>query len=343
MVSVSDRIRDFGDAEEDLRVILSAELIGLLSEQLYKSPIKAIEELVVNAYDADASECRIGIPGGGEGLFFNAVYVFDDGNGMNHDGLADLWHVGHSKKAEEGRISTQKKRKQIGKFGIGKLATYSLAFRVTYITRVDGDEEVRATTLDYREFMSAPEGAGVPVSLPVRKMSISSLLSQEDLVANIAAVGIDSDRLEQGQQWTLVILEDLKDSVQEMKHGRLLWVLSTAMPLGDEFKCYVNGDQVLSSKENAEKVVSFGVTELSEARLSSLNKKYGENWHVKDGALVSSSFPAGVTGIAYVTRQSLYGKSDDIARSNGFFVRVRGRLVDTDDPLFGMRPLSNAV
>ena len=37
-----------------LPVTLSPELIGLLSEQLYRSPSKAIEELVVNAFDAEA-------------------------------------------------------------------------------------------------------------------------------------------------------------------------------------------------------------------------------------------------------------------------------------------------
>ncbi|MET8865598.1 ATP-binding protein [Nonomuraea sp. NPDC004580] len=343
MTSLSDRIRDFGDAEDDLKVVLSSELIGLLSQQLYKSPIKAIEELVVNAYDADASECWIGIPGGGDGLFLNAVYVFDNGSGMDHAGLADLWHVGHSKKAEEGRISSRLARKQIGKFGIGKLATYSLAYRVTYLTRTDGSEDVRATTLDYRKFMSDPQGAGVPVSLPVRRVDLSELMAEEDFTRNLQTVGIDSQRLSDEPQWTLVILEELKNSVQEMKHGRLLWVLSTAMPLGSEFRCYVNGDQIHSSKENLEKLITFSIVDIAQSRIDALNDKYDEDWRVEGDALVSSSFPSGVTGDAFVTRQSLYGKSDDIARSNGFFVRVRDRLVDTDDPLFGMRPLSYEV
>ena len=44
---------------EPVPVTLSPELIGLLSEQLYRSPSKAVEELVVNAYDADADEARV--------------------------------------------------------------------------------------------------------------------------------------------------------------------------------------------------------------------------------------------------------------------------------------------
>ncbi|WP_198169506.1 ATP-binding protein [Herbidospora daliensis] len=340
MESISERVARFGAEEDELQVVLSSEIIGLLSEQLYKSPIKAIEELVVNSYDADATECRIGISPGAEGFFLNAVYVFDNGTGMDHAGLEDLWHVGHSKKKGD-RLSSKKKRRQIGKFGIGKLATYSLAYRVTYITRSAGDDEVRATTLDYRKFISNPQGAGIPVKLPVRRLSISEILAQEDLVENLKYVGIQPEQFAGAKEWTLVVLEDLREGVREIQTGRLSWVLSTAMPLGDEFRCYLNGEQIRSSKEKYDIIASFSVAELSEKRISALNEKSGEDWRVSNNSLISSSFPSGVSGTAIVTLQSIYGlKSDDIIRSNGFFVKVRGRLVNIDDPLFGLRPLS---
>jgi len=50
-----------GDVVATLDVSLSNEIVHLLSEQLYTSPLKAIEELVVNSYDADAAECRIAL------------------------------------------------------------------------------------------------------------------------------------------------------------------------------------------------------------------------------------------------------------------------------------------
>jgi hypothetical protein len=40
-----------------------------------------------------------------------------------------------------------------------------------------------------------------------------------------------------------------------------------------------------------------------------------------------------------VTQKSLLGKSDDIERSHGFFIKVRDRLVNEGDPLFGLTPL----
>lgn len=50
-----------GKVVDTFPVRMSPEIVQLLSEQLYTSATKAIEELVVNAYDADASECRIAL------------------------------------------------------------------------------------------------------------------------------------------------------------------------------------------------------------------------------------------------------------------------------------------
>ena len=104
-----------------LPVTLSPELIGLLSDQLYRSPSKAIEELVVNGFDAEANEARVYVPRQQDESHF--IVVFDDGVGMTYEGLADLWKVGRQKTRDDS-VFERKERKQIGKFGIGKLATY---------------------------------------------------------------------------------------------------------------------------------------------------------------------------------------------------------------------------
>ena len=118
----------------DVEVRLSNELVHLLSDQLYQSPSKAIEELVVNSYDANAPSCLVyaPTPSSQDSQF---IAVFDDGDGMDLNGLVTLWTVGVSnKKSRVGKNA----RKQIGKFGIGKLSTYTLANRVTYVTALGG-------------------------------------------------------------------------------------------------------------------------------------------------------------------------------------------------------------
>ena len=113
------------------------------------------------------------------------------------------------------------------------------------------------------------------------------------------------------------------------------------MPLKDEFRLYLNGEPITSSKEDIDVVVRFQMNELPERRLESLRKATGEPWSVQGDGLVADSFPSAITGEVRVAKQSLHaGKSADLGRSHGFFIRVRDRLVNERDPLFGMNPLS---
>ena len=130
--TISNDLSSYQSVGEPITVKLSYSLVRLLSEQLYQSPLKAIEELVVNAYDANAKECRISVPTQTQ---TNFVAVYDDGDGMDYQGLVDLWQIGHSNKRDkETEIEQRSQRKQIGKFGIGKLASYTIANQLTYIT-----------------------------------------------------------------------------------------------------------------------------------------------------------------------------------------------------------------
>ncbi len=76
---LADTLSSLGTKDREITVTLSNELVHLLSEQMYQSPIKAIEELVVNAWDADAEHCRlfIPLPSASEPM----AVVFDTGEG----------------------------------------------------------------------------------------------------------------------------------------------------------------------------------------------------------------------------------------------------------------------
>jgi HSP90 family molecular chaperone len=126
---IAQAVSDFEPTGEPIQVSLSNELVGLLSDQLYQSPVKAIEELVVNSYDADAKECRIFVPSPDD-LTMDYIVIYDDGIGMDQEGLTNLWRIGRSNKRDE-EIERRRSRKQIGRFGIGKLATYAVANLLT--------------------------------------------------------------------------------------------------------------------------------------------------------------------------------------------------------------------
>lgn len=322
-----------------LPVTLSPELVGLLSEQLYRSPSKAIEELVVNGFDADASEARVFVPTSGSDAPF--IVVYDDGSGMTYDGLANLWKVGRAKQRDSS-LRLHKERKQIGKFGIGKLATYTIANRVTYVTKTN--DKHLGVTIDYKQFVSSNNAEPTRINLEVRGAgSINILWNEDGFRSAVESVGLDITQLANQPSWTIVILEDLKEKAQIMQIGRLKWVLRTAMPLSPQFSLSLNGEEIESTKEDYEKLVEFNICDLPSDRLQELGKATREVWSATDGRLVSGSFPQGISGRVIVTRQTLAGKSEDLVRSNGFFIYIRDRLINEESALFGLHALQHQV
>ena len=111
------------------------------------------------------------------------------------------------------------------------------------------------------------------------------------------------------------------------------------MPRSADFQSFLNSHLVSSSKSDYEVVVEFSVGDLPQKRLDVLSTKTGEKWYVSGEQLRTDHlFDEGVSGRIEVTRKTLTGKSDDLGRSHGFFIRVRDRLVNEEDPLFGLKP-----
>ena len=117
-------------------VPINYDIIRLFSEGLYRSPHKAIEELVSNGYDADASRVHVLLPDQPEDETnpLTPLWVIDDGHGMDVDGFHQLWRVAESNKADQQPTNG---RAPIGQFGIGKLAAYVLAWKLTHLSRVN--------------------------------------------------------------------------------------------------------------------------------------------------------------------------------------------------------------
>ena len=124
-----------GHETDNIEVRLSYRIVELFSEGLYTSPNKAVEELVANSFDAGAQKVHVLLSSNLNDQDAT-IAVFDDGEGMDQEVLKRHWLIGISNKR---RLSTLPRgRQQIGKFGIGKLATYVLANRLTHISKCGG-------------------------------------------------------------------------------------------------------------------------------------------------------------------------------------------------------------
>ena len=124
-----------GQEIDTIDVRISRRIIQLFSEGLYSSPHKAIEELVSNSFDADAQNVHVVLSSDLTDSHATLV-VIDDGEGMDVNTLKEHWIIGRSTRRSK---ASKSGRKPIGKFGIGKLATYVLAERLTHICKSDGE------------------------------------------------------------------------------------------------------------------------------------------------------------------------------------------------------------
>lgn len=314
--SATLRPGETGREVEKIPVPISYDIIRLFSEGLYKSPHKAIEELVTNGYDAGANEVHVLLPeedaGAGDGPA--PLWVIDDGHGMDEDGFRKLWRIAQSDKAG---VPSDADRLPIGQFGIGKLAAYVIARNLLHVSLVD--DRLLLTEMNFRrvEEVDLEDGA-VTVSLrEIGESDARTLLAdirERDPAAWQLMFG--DDRV---PHWTVAGLSDFRELYDRLVPGTLRWVLMTGLPLHSDFRVYLDGDQLESSKAVREPILTRHLCQT----LPGIGT---------------------VRGRAQIFKEKLTGgKSEQYGRSHGFFVRVRGRVINLEDELFGLKAVNHAA
>ena len=233
-----------GEKIDQIPVEISYRIIELFSAGLYSSPNKAIEELVSNSYDAMASTVHLLMP-----LNLDspdaAIWVVDNGESMDLAGLVELWRVAKSRK----RTEESSERPPIGKFGIGKLATYVLARQLTYICR--RGSEYLAVTMDFGR-IDPEQDAATKLLLDVRRLTheeVETALAPMKKLQGGAKVATWLLSTDGPASWTVVAMRSLRSIASQLKHGRLRWILSTALPMSLAFRLYLNAEEVKPSLE----------------------------------------------------------------------------------------------
>lgn len=325
-----------GTKIDDIEVTISHRIIELFSAGLYSSPNKAFEELVCNSYDAFANKVSVYVPSDLT-VEDSYIWVCDNGEGLNPQELKDLWRIGESSKRLGGE--RDKKRLQIGQFGIGKLATYILARKLTYISKKDSryilatmdynliKEEYKSLFIDERE-IDETEAKG-----------LLALFVREDLV------GFDLFGKAAEDTWTVSLMTELKPKASEIKIGRLKWILSTALPLNPGFELMFNGQAVESSKIKVPimKKWIIGKDDETAEKMKEVESRKETQDNV-DYFFVDFPNLEGVHGEFILYEDSLVeGKSAELGRSHGIFLSIRERLINLDDPLLGMEAFSHGA
>ena len=124
-------------AQQTVKMSFDPNTIEHLGIQMYSTLPPVIAELVANAYDADANSVKIYLEDYGE----KTITIEDNGHGMSFGDLeAKFLRIGRNRRDGNQQYSESRKRKVIGKKGIGKLSFFGIANHVEIATRRDGKE-----------------------------------------------------------------------------------------------------------------------------------------------------------------------------------------------------------
>lgn len=354
--------KDSGAESEDLvPVDISYDIIRHVSTQLYTSPRKAIEELICNSYDAGATECHVGLPASPG----SPLRVLDNGESMDLSGLHSLWQVAHSPKSEnlEG-FREANGRLQIGKFGVGKLAAFALGGTLTYIACVRKD--VRVISVSQGKIKG--KTAAQPPKFPVLKLSKAKARKLLDPVL----ADLPSPWSHDWGSWTLALVDDIDQGAigEALKVGILRRMITTALPVSAQFRVFLDGDLV-PKRAIDPKSIEVKVSVLDQAFRRYLETALREYWAdltaeapddvpERDYRLTVGASPdpessaktrrallvphlGPVIGDAISTTTSLTTEKlhERGYYNNGFAITCFGKLINPEDPLFGITQRSH--
>jgi hypothetical protein len=334
-----------GNETDKIDVRLSYRIVRLFSEGLYSSPNKAIEELVANSFDAGALRVAILLPADfhDQGA---TIAVIDDGEGMDAEGLKLHWLIGKSLKRDLAKLPLG--RQQIGKFGIGKLATYVLANRLTHISKKGSkyySTSMNFKTVDDRGDEEVEPKTPIKISLhELSEAEAKDALKEWTDTAAFSKSGLKLFGPGAAKSWTFAILSDLKDKVHEIRRGTLEWVLRTALPLRDDFSIHLDGVKLEPSKAGKGRIKRWilgkDIDELPKPAPDEIDATEDKDQPKNSETRFALEYKAlgRITGYAEAYRDLLTGKSDELGRSHGFFVYVLGRLINVQDGHFGISP-----
>ena len=135
-----------------LEMKINLNALEHLGMNLYSNIPAVLSEIVANAWDADASHVSVTL-GDGE------ISIQDDGIGMTRDEVIDRFlNVGFQRRPTMGEL-TPRRRKPMGRKGIGKLSSFSIANVVTVYTACDGEQTAfRMNAKKIRKQMQQDDG-----------------------------------------------------------------------------------------------------------------------------------------------------------------------------------------
>src|ERR1035437_2509600 len=191
-----------------------------MGEELIGHPTTAINELVKNGYDADATDVFVCI---NAEPVKNFIVIFDNGLGMSNKTLFGDWlEPSVSSKRVKGAKSEIFERNFLGSKGIGRLAAMALGRIVTVVTKKAPEKEFNWLSIDRTSFyedklLSQVRFPGDIISEYKNLFSDSRFLKLRKTDLNNNLTELISDKgIGMFKEGTLIVIEDVDPSVKNL-------------------------------------------------------------------------------------------------------------------------------
>jgi len=186
--------------------------LALLLSENYRSPEKALKELVDNAWDAEAKEVLVSLP---QPLSGEPIVVQDNGSGMTISELqSEYLNIARNRRDRSGDFSPNLRRRVKGRKGIGKFAGLMIATSM----RLETWARTKRATFEFdKKLLESHEG------LPDMPLEISES---------------DSNEIPHG---TRVSLSDLNQTLRFPNEQKLKQVLIAEYGREEDFNIIING------------------------------------------------------------------------------------------------------
>ena len=289
-------------AERPLEIKISLAALEHLGMNLYSTIPAVLSEIVANAWDADAGRVLVTLGGG-------RITIEDDGVGMTRDQVIDRFlDVGFQRRPAMG-ARTPKGRQPMGRKGIGKLSSFSIANVVTvYTTR---DSERTAFRMDaerIRELIRQDDRGACPV---------------EELEEWPGALGAG----------TRIVLTGLKhEATAQTTRGLRQRIARRFSVIGPQqgFAVVVDGDCVSPSDRGYDQHVEYCWTYGDDANTPRRFSNLADNQPPANRNAALEDAGVNVTGWIGTVKKPNFLKAEDGDNLNRLAVFMRGKVAQED-------------
>ncbi len=212
-----EKVQNARDSGADVDAVLKTDerVFARITDGIYREPASALRELVANAYDADATDVRITT----DAPRFSKIVVRDNGHGLSEEALVHVMcHIGGSLKRTRKGVDldvanaadpnlSPKKRRLIGKLGIGLFSVSQLTHHVVIVTKVKGERYRRVC-----EVVLVPQGD----DRRTKSEDTSTYVTGRAKIRTLPATDVDSHGTE-------ITLLNIRSFVRESLQSQATW------------------------------------------------------------------------------------------------------------------------